>query len=73
MGPCVKRPLLLAAFERTSQIFWQHLHDMCALSWSMPRLEPMAWLDVLWLVPSPSGGGTVRAIPLPLNPSLWHS
>ena len=27
-------------------------------------------LDVLWLVPPPSGGGTVRAIPLPLNP-LW--
>ena len=25
---------------------------------------------MLWLEPPPSGGGTVRAIPLPLNPSL---
>ena len=26
---------------------------------------------VLWLVPSPSGGGAEWATPLPLNPSLW--
>ena len=76
MGPCVKRLLLLAANERTSQMaesdFLQHLHDMSALSWSTSRLEPTAKLFVghRCLMCS-EGGGTVWATPLPLNPSLW--
>ena len=81
MGPCMKRLLLLAAFERTSQMAESDFfaasprHECPLLEHATPRTHCQAargpsLLDVLWLVPPPSGGGTVRAIPLPLNP-LW--
>ena len=82
MGPCMKRLLLLAAFERTSQMAESGFfaasprHECPLLEHATPRTHCQAargpsLLDVLWLVPPPSGGGTEWAIPLPLNPSLW--
>ena len=78
----MKRLLLLAAFERTSQMAESDFfaassrHECPLLEHVTPRTHCQAvrgppLLDVLWLVPPPSGGGTEWATPLPLNPSLW--
>ena len=61
MGPCMKRLLLLAAFERISQTiesdFLQRILDMIVHYWSTSRFEPM--LSCSWALfgASPLGGG----------------
>ena len=75
----MKRLLLLAAFERTSQMAESDFfaasprHECPLLEHATPRTHCQAargpsLLDVLWLVPPRSGGGTMRASPLPLSP-----
>ena len=75
----MKRPLLLAAFERTSQMDDSDFlaaspRLVCPLlEHATPRTHGQAARgpSSLEAGASPLGGGTVRAIPLPLNPSLW--
>ena len=84
MGPCMDRPVLLAAFERSSQIAesdFLPVHgqvgclslEHVTLSSLCLAVRGLNLLDVLCLAPPPTGGGTGEATPLPpfLKPLLW--